>query len=301
MRHVLVLLVVAIAACGQPATPSSSSCNLPISIADGHGNFQGAFISFPGGNVTSDPSGVGGQSFDRVLTRWLPVNHDSVSPDGNFYAYLDPKVAGTPGRARLHVVYVPTGMEKIVELGATGDNAAYVVVSYAPEGIWFSYAGYEGPSGGLFFLDSGTADWKEISGTTVLAPVAGAPGVFWFTDGGPTPEYSATGMGYFILSRLQRFSAEDGKAEEWFNEPGSYLRILGTDGVGHPIFTDGKDIRLALSPNETKVIGLPQGDYQLFADRRGVWFGGQTGIYLYSGGSVQKVSKHAGTPAGSCA
>jgi hypothetical protein len=199
------------------------------------------------------------------------------------------------------VVDVPIGFDKAVDLGAPGDTSAYRVVSFATEGIWLSYAGYESPGAGLFLFDAGTATMKDVAGPEILEPVAGGPGVFWFTDGGPNPQSSA-GMGSIIPARMQRLTIWDNKLETWFSEPGSSVTVFGTDLAGHPIFTDGKDVRLALSPSETKVIGLPQGFYRPLADRRGVWFGGHQGIYLYSAsGHVQKVSSQAGSPAGTCA
>ena len=298
----IVLLAVLAFGCSQTqSVDGPSPCLLPISIADAQGNFQGAFVSFPGGQVTSEASGVGGQYYDLPFARWLPVNRNAVSTDGTRYAYLDRKVPGTPGQARLHVVNVPTGFDKAVDLGAPGDTSAYRVVSFATEGIWLSYAGYESPGAGLFLFDAGMAAMKDVAGPEILEPVAGGPGVFWFTDGGPNPQSSA-GMGSIIPARMQRLTIWDNEVETWFSEPGSSLTVFGTDLAGHAIFTDGKDVILALSPNETKVIGLPQGFYRLLADRRGVWFGGDQGIYLYSAsGHVQKVSSQAGSPAGTCA
>lgn len=301
---VLVLLAVLVVGCGQAqpaATTSSAPCRLPISIQDATGNLQGAFVDFPNGKVTIDTDGRGGAFYDRNLSQWLPVGGNAVSADGTYYAYLDRKVPGTPGRARLHVVFVRTGGEKLVELGSPDDTSAYVVVSFAQEGIWLRYAGYESPGAGLFLLDAHTAVFKEVAGPGILDPVAGRPGVFWFTDGGLNPQ-SSSGMGSIIPSRMQRLTISDGSVETWFSEPGTSLTVFGTDLAGHPIFTDGKDVRLALSPTETKVIGVPQGSYRVFADSRGVWFGGEQGIYLYSAaGDVQKVSSQAGSPAGSCA
>jgi hypothetical protein len=60
-------------------------------------------------------------------------------------------------------------------------------------------------------------------------------------------------------------------------------------------------IRLSVSPSESKVIGLPQGDYQLIPDGHGVWFGGPQGIFLYSDAKgLQKVSDQPGYPANGC-
>jgi len=201
------------------------------------------------------------------------------------------------------VVEVSSGNDRPYELGPPGDVSAYVVVDFATEGIWLSYAGYEGPGGGLFLLDLATGVLKDAGVPGLVAPVSGGPGVFWFTDAGMTPQTS-TGMGSIIPARLQRLTISDGKTQTWFSKPGSYLGILGSDLAGHPIFWANSDIWsivMALSPSETKVIGLPQGDYQLIADSHGAWLGGQQGIYLYSNaGVLQKVSNQPGYPANGC-
>jgi hypothetical protein len=295
------LLAVLVVACGQPTPPAGNgSCRLPISIADSRGNSQGAFVSFPSGKVTFDATGVGGGYYDRPFARWLPVNESSVTSDGARYVYLDHKVPGTPGRSRLHVVDVRTGTENLVELGAPEDTSAYVVVSFTPDGIWLSNAGYESPSAGLYLLDAGTAVLKDVGGPGIFEPVAGPLGVFWFTDGGPIPQQSA-GLGGIIQARIQRLTISDSRTEPWFSEPGLYLTVLGTDRVGHPIVSDGNNIRLVSSPSEAKVIELPLGHYHPASDSHGVWFGGEQGIFLYSeAGSLQKVSNQQGYPANGC-
>jgi hypothetical protein len=308
------LLAMLVMACSQAApvsnsaTPtSSSSCRLPISIVDVNGSLKGgAFVSYPSGKVTIDPNGAGGGYYDRAFSKWLPVNRNSVSSNGARYAYTEPKVPGTPGRARLHVVDVPSGNDKLYDLGPADNTSAYVIVAFAPEGIWLSYAGYEGPGGGLFLLDLATGALKDVGGPgIILEPVAGGSGVFWFTDPGPNPQSGA--MGFILPAEMKRLTISDGKTETWFSKPGSYLTILGTDMAGHPIFistantSNGNDVWLASSPTQAKVIGLTQGEYQLIADSHGVWLGGQQGIYLYSvAGELQKVSNQPGYPANGC-
>lgn len=293
------LAVLALSGClaGQPmAATSPAGCRLPIAIRT-TGQPQGAFVEYPSGKVSIDPYGGGGY-FDRVYSKWLPVTHNAVSADGMFYAYLDYKVPGTPGLARLHIAQVINGNEKVVDVGS--DGGAFVVVDFAPEGIWLSYAGYEGPSGGLFLQDAKTAEFKDVGGPDIFQVVAGAPGVFWFTDGGPNPQTSP-GIGVIYQARIQRLTISDGKKETWFTEPGKYLSVLGTDLAGNPIFTDGDVIRIASAPNEARVIGLPHGNYEVIADSHGVWFGGDQGIYLYSdSGGVKKVSGQPGSPANGC-
>lgn len=293
------LAVLALSGClaGQPtAAPSPAGCRLPISIG-ATGQAQGAFVEYPSGKVSIDPYGGGGY-YDSVYSKWLPVTRNAVSADGMFYAYLDYKVPGTPGRARLHIAQVINGNEKVVDVGM--DGSAFVVVDFAPEGIWLSYSGYEAPSGGLLLQDARTAEFNDVGGPGMFQVVAGGPGVFWFTDGGLDPQTSP-GMGGIYQARMQRFTVSDGKKETWFTEPGKDLRVLGTDLAGTPVFTDGDVIRIASSPSETKVIDLPHGNYQLIADDHGIWFGGDHGIYLYSdSGGVKKVSDQAGSPNNGC-
>ena len=287
----------------SPSAAMNLACRLPIGTPDG----RGAFISFPSATVSFDPKGkglhdYGGAYYDRAFSRWLPVNRNSVSSNGARYVYLEPKVPGTPGRARLHVVDVSSGKDRLYELGPRGDVSAYVVVDFAPEGIWLSYSGYEAPGGGLFVLNLATGVLKEIGGRGILEPVAGGRGVFWFTDGGPSPQVAA--IGFTIPARVNRLTISNGKTEAWFSKPGSYLRVLGTDVAGQPIILNQDnrtDVWRAVSPSEAKVIGLPQGDYQLIADIHGVWFGSHQGVYLYTdAGRLTKVSNQPGYPANGC-
>jgi len=316
MRNAVALLALLVMACSQAVPvsnsatpPSSRSCRLPISIVDVNGSLKGgAFVSYPSGKVTIDPNGSSGGYYDRAFSKWLPMSRNSVSPDGARYAYTERKVPGTPGQQRLHVVDVSNGNDLLYELGSVGDLSAYVIVDFAPEGVWLSYAGYEGPGSGLFLLDLVTGALKDVGGPAlILEPVAGGSGVFWFTDPGPNPQQVNTGMGFILPSRVQRLTISDGKTATWFSKPGSYLQILGTDQAGHPIVIssastgNGNEVWLASSPTQAKVIGLPQGYYQLIADSHGVWFGGQQGIYLYSdAGGLQKVSHQPGYPANGC-
>lgn len=303
----MVLLAVMAMACSQTQsaatnsiTPSPSTCRLPIAIPDSSGHMQGAFVDYVSGRMTVDPGGVGGAYYDRAYSRWLPVNQNAVSSDGSRFVYLDPKVPGTSARQQLHLVDLPTGSEKLYELAPTGDPAGYVVVSVATEGIWLSFSGYEGPRGGLFLLDLTTGQLKNVGGQRMIFdPVAGGPGIFWFTEPGPNPTMS--GIGFYMPDRVKRFTIVDGKAEDWFIKDGSYLTVLGTDLAGHPILTDSTEVWLASSPDASTVIAVPPGYYHAFTDEHGIWFGGDQGIYLYAATGVQKVSDQKGAPAGTCA
>lgn len=294
-----------VAASNPSPSPSPASCRLPIAIADSSGNLQGAFVDYASGSVTIDPSGGNGAFYDRVFSRWLPVDQRAVSPDGSRYAILDRKVTGTASPQRLHVIDIATGADNPYELAATGDPAGYSIITFGAEGVWLSYSGYEGPRLGLFLLDLTTGKMKDVGGQkTFMDTVSGGTGVFWFTDGGPNPQASA--IGFVIPAQVNRFTVADGQSEAWFTKDGSGVRVFGTDLAGHPIFgtsneAGGFDVLIASAPGEMKKIDLPAGFYQVFAETRGVWFGGDQGIYLYSDAGVHKVSDQKGGPAGACA
>lgn len=306
MKHCVALLALLLVACsqGQPAAKitATTSCRLPISITDASGNLQGAFVTYPGGKVTIDSSGPGGADYIAAQKRWLTVRRDAVSPDGSRYAYTERKVPGTAVQARLHVIEISTGQDSVFALGLASDTSAYTVIEFASEGIWLTYSGYESPRAGLFLFDLTSGALRDVGGPKVIYdPVPGARGVFWFTDGGPSPHQSQIGLGGVLLSRVQRLTVADGKTDVWFTEDGSDLSVIGSDLSGHPIITDGSQVWLALSPDNAKVIGLPKGYYQVLADSHGIWFGGGEGIYLYSPtGDLVKVSSQSAGLAGTC-
>ena len=303
------LVVAIVGACSQAhplaaTSPSvgQASCRLPIVIIEASGPSQGAFVTYPGGKVALDPAGVGGLSYDRAQSRWLPVPSNEVAADGSRYAYTDRKVPGTLGQQKLHVVDVSTGQDRVYALSSASDTSSYVVIEVATEGVWLTYSGYESPRGGLFMVDPSSGGMKDVGGDhTMFDSVAGGRGFFWFTDPGPHPQTSA-GMGSILPARVQRFTVADGKTEAWFTRDGSYMTVLGTDLAGHPIVTDGTSVWLASSPADAKVIGVPAAYYLVFADSHGVWLGATTGIFLYSAaGVVRKVTDQAATPTGPCA
>ena len=294
----------------QPAaTASPAACRLPISLPLKQGGLQDAFLSFPTGKVTIDPSGNGGIYYDRPFKRWLPfpVDRHAVSSDGASYAYMDHKVPGTPQQSRLHVVDLSTGKDQSYDLGSPGDVSAYVVVDFAAGGIWLSYAGYESLPGGLLFLDLATGSLKDTGIPGITAPVASGQGVIWFTDPGPNPQQSGYGIGFTLQARVLRLTTADSRIETWFTKAGVNVSFVGADLAWHPVIStyanqgNVYEMWLAKSPTEAKLIGLPPGDYNLIADSHGLWFGSQQGIYLYSdAGKLQKVSDQPGYPGNGC-
>lgn len=314
MRRAVVLLGMLVVACSQATQPvagttprqGAGSCRLPISlIVDAKRNLQGAFVDFPSGKVTVDPKGLGGAAYDRPFKRWVPADPNAVSPGGARYAYLE-AWAGFEKPGRLHVVDVVTGKDRVYVID-TPSKLPLVILAFSVEGIWLTNSGYEGPGSGLFLLDLATGALQDPGLPRITEPVAGADGVFWFTDSGPNPQVAA--IGFPVPELVLRLTIADGKSEVWFAKPGSYVRVLGTDLAGHPIIAawlnggdcSGETIWLASSPAQANVIGVLPGASGPLADGHGVWFGSGQGIYLYSeAGGMKKIIDQPANPAGAC-
>jgi hypothetical protein len=324
MRGAIALLAILLVSCNQGTTPTASVspssaspstsfvCRLPISLVlDLKRDLQGAFVDFPGGRVTIDPSGAGGASYSRRFNRWLPVAPNSIATDGERYAYLDPW-GGFDEQGRLHVVDLATGKDLVDKIGVAGTGAQlpFLVLSFVPQGIWLTNGGYEGPGGGLFLLDLDTGALTETrlpGDARITEPVAGGPGTFWFTDPGPNPQVAA--IGFPVPERVEQLTIPDGKSAIWFTKPGSYVRVLGTDLAGHPIvgaWESGSDtfdesVWVVSSPATAKEISTGHDAFQAIADSHGVWFGSSEGIYHYSDATgMKKITDQNANPAGTC-
>lgn len=286
------------------SAPSDSECRLPVFISDGSGKVQGAFIEYPSGAMTIGAGASGGEYYDRTHARWLPVTRNAVSPDESEYAYLDRKIPGTVARQDLHIVDVVSGHEKLYPVAAAGEQAAYTVVSFDAKGVWLAYAGYEGPTVGLFLFDLGSRRLTDFAGPRqVFNPVAGRPGIFWFTDYGAQPEPQTEGMGGYYLARVQRLTIAGPTVESWLARDRTSIQVIGVDANGFPVVADGSGVWLMTAPNKASRIDLPQGFFGVVsADRHRTWLGGMDGVYLYtSGGELTKVTGQAASPAGTCA
>ena len=276
---------------GSVITPLPLDCRLPV-YAGPPGS--GGFVVFPGGSFIPDqsssvtvpatsptPPPVGGPgpgygqpyglSYDRQLSRWLPVQPSQVSPDGARYAY-----AGTNG---IYVVNVASGTQS--ELGE-GQN--WTIVAVQTDAV---YAG-DPQAGGLWVLPfSGTPRqitkvgyWRVASktaayGTATSAVPSGASNV------------------------IQRLDLATGASSDWFTRAGTNSSITGLDGKGNPIINvgylngSGSEIWIATgTTSATAIAGYsPQypGGFNSFntpvADSHGIWFAGNYGNG-YGGGNA---------------
>ncbi len=295
------------------------SCRLPVFIDIGPGQ-PGAFIDFPSGTVTPDPTAVGsingpgrevvdyfyGRYYDRAYSRWLPASRNRVSPDGSHYAFADRPVAdqqNPPARATMHVVAVKTGVELAFDDGPWSNP--YVVLDYAAQGIYLITI--FGAYFGLWLMDPTTGAITRVANLPNVQGSAGSD-IFWVGAINPSDPHPIAGV---APDQLDRLSLVDGSRFTWFYRPGSSVHFIGEDLGGHPIIfvanADGStEVLLVPAPGINRPI-LPSWDAldtisDPISDSHGIWFGSPKGIYFYSDaiGLLQRVSDQPGYPANGC-
>jgi len=297
------------------------SCRLPVLVDHADQRPGGAFIDFPSGAVTVDPSaanvpslpGAGrefvGDTFyvhyyDRAYSRWVPVRRKDVSPDGSHYAFTDRAVANQqdpPTRANLHVVDVKTGQDLSFDDGPW--SSPYVILDYAAEGIYLApeYTGY-----GIWMMDPATGAINQVADPWDVQGSSGNK-IFWTGVVSPADPQPINGL---APDEVDRLNLGDGIRTPWFYRPGTSAHFVTQDVEGDPVIVASgvsgpEEWWLAPSPSVARPIwisgnGIPSISDPI-ADSHGVWFGGPDGIFLYSeAGGVQKVSNQPGYPGNGC-
>jgi hypothetical protein len=305
----------------SPATPVSSAtpvvdqspCRIPIAPA-GYSAAAG-FVTYPDGTFTSDsgaiqgpaqpgvPDGGLGSTYDRRFAKWLPVPPNWVAPDERRYAYgtLYSMSNPNPTNLSLHVVDVATGFEKSV---APGD---WFVVAFAAAGVYVMRQSANAAASGLSVIDPDTGSIRQITDAGSWTQVAG--GAAWGTQA------QQPGHPEIQLDHLYKVDvATSQMSESWFARPGMSIYALGNDSLGNVIVqaTSSSTLEFWLVSEQTGdspaqiYSGSSQGTNSLnsvyaHGDSHGVWFGTQSGLYLYPfRGAVVKVTSNPGQVAGTC-
>jgi hypothetical protein len=301
------------ATAGLPLTAVAFSCRLPVVTTVGQtpgGVSQTAsagFISFPSASFSPDPGGsikskAFGLAYDRVYSRWLPVDWRLVSDDGAHYVYVTySEELPNPGAySIIHIVDVGTGADRVVS--RTGQ---YVVNDYVGTGVYLSawVGGHDGPGPQIAsVLDSSTGAVRALAKGYGYWIGSGAG---WRTDyntADPTVHQGMTGP-----NRLTRVDLNTGAEATWLYQQGAdWLQVLGFDRDGHPIVSSGigQVITVWLLTDATHRSQLFSGSTFVgwaTADSNGIWFSDGSATYLYTASSgFRKVAATGGQIAGGC-
>jgi hypothetical protein len=297
---------------GVPVADSGAglSCKVPVS---GFNPGTGGFVTFPGGNFVPDQASnvalpantvlTGGYSFDRAVSRWLPVPWDWVTPDGSRYAYTDRAGA-------VHVVDAASGSDRSLAFAegavAIKPDEKLVVLDFSKEGIYLMAApALGGFPRGLWLADPAGGGVRQLTDQGSWQRVNN--GVIW---GNPTPSSAAgarTGGDSLI-----RIDLKAPAIASWYQRAGTQLNVIGFEG-DHPvavISTPGSTEISAFSGpgNAAKVYTGPgqeaPGALHLTGlgvwDSHGLWLGSPEGLLLYSGGVLKRLSTATGWVGGVC-
>ena len=337
MRTAVLALALAIVGCGgatissshgSPSAASSpspvmlSSCRLPFTTFKATG-----FVGVPDGTFTADsgsatqpdpsrpgfvrtvaspalygPDGAGQETYDWRFTRWLPVSHELVSPDGSQYAYSElipnPASQGLGGPPPLgtlvHVVDVATGNDRIVYQSADVLSAS----NFRPEGIYLTQATANVDTFVPFYLwllDPATHSVHKALGGKSVGPgtTAFAAGTLWIMSTDPNNPKGTP--------KLMHVDISSGAESTWFEPSSAFAQLLGLDGLDHPIVStfsstngDPGKTWMITAASTTQPIADLGFTGQVIADNHALWLTGN-GVFRYpTGGPISKVSNEVG-------
>lgn len=312
------------------------TCRLPVvqPLPAGPALFQTAFVDFPGRTVTVDEkgafeqhnelytsvafphlSGLSWPSWDRTFSRWVPAEHEAISPDGTHYAYA---IAGsdypkTNLHPVAHLIDIATGADKIIQLPPLDPFLTWGVASFTTDGIYLRKLPYEGTSPpGLWLLDPTTHSVQLVAGDSALgSPQAGAAWVNAVDPADRSPlrdSYSGT----LLPDEVVRRDLKSGATFIWIYRPGHSVHLLGLDQNGHPFVlvasgqssADSAELWLVSAPGSGQRLSSSSDVFDLSAlvgDGHAVWFSGSSGVFTYTpAGGFQKIPGLTGQVAGQC-
>jgi hypothetical protein len=306
-RRSVVCLLIAIltTACSteESHSPSSQSvlpgltCRLPVIAPTSSNEPPGGWITFPGGEFARDPESLPARldthvpSYDRQLSRWVPVEYRFVAPDGA--SYILQNEASLPQPHDFYLVDARNGSRTHV---LSGDGppqapASWTVVEYAREGVYLWSTGMLTVPG-LWLLDPKTGTVRLIEGSHYWEAVA--VGAAWAVD---TPADEATGT-----YRVSRLDLASGVVTTWY-QGRTPVRLVSPTPDGDVLVSYGEygSGRLALlsAPDQLAVVelspDLPESFEVIdaFLGTPGVWLPlGGLGLALYQkGNGVQTMTR----------
>jgi photosystem II stability/assembly factor-like uncharacterized protein len=301
-----------------PVTDPGFTCRLPVDSMSGANPLIGGFLAIPGGSFKPDLAasliavtgqrwsletsarpvlrGTAGLSFDAPASRWVPADPEVISSDGATYAWTEREV-GTPNL--LHVTRVADGSDRTFAAGPPqpqdpdlqGHGAFIPVpIGITTESVFLTY-GWEG-TWGVWRLDLASGSLTKVSG--MKSPSYGAGAIWLELTRGPF-----VGM-YSAGDTLARLDLKTGAVQDWYHRDSVVVRNLGFDVDSNPLvqaitydnYVNPRVLEIwrVRGPGQADLILSSQRISRVITDKHGTWFGNETGVYLYSGGRLQRVS-----------
>jgi hypothetical protein len=300
-----------------PVTDPGFTCRLAVGTGSFGNPSKGEFVMVPRGTLELDPAAamvvVNGKpwsaettsqpvlkgndgviTFDAPLSRWVPTGPESLSGDGSTYAWTEHQ--NGMSTHVLHVTTVADGTDRSFavpppqdpDLQSRGPVGA-AVRAVTRESVFITYV-WEG-AWGAWRLDLASGSLTKITG--LPSPNYGA-GAIWVT---PTRGPNPVGM-YSDGDTLARLDLASGVVVDWFHRDNMAVGYLGVDGAGNPLVAAViiqspqwvLEIWRVRGPGQADLILSGQRASRVITDKHGTWFANESGVYLYSGGNLQRVS-----------
>jgi hypothetical protein len=311
----------------SPSPAASLPCKMPASLRDVGGNKEIlGWLSLPSGATTDDPTvhvieagtldgqpiwatdhspqlyGYGVASWSTVTNGWVPVPPELLAPDGLHYAYLHPD-------GKIHLGNASSGAEAIVQ-----NPNKLTPLAYTSAGVVLTSSDI--PSSGLWLLDpatqtivpitprAGSDNWLEV-----------ANGVGFGTDSPGVLGYSPTKkvMSAAIVPNSNIISPSSTSQVVYTAPSGDAIALIAADVQGGLLVVNQGTtpglVYLSPAGSPAPFQGLPgvnlaQLGPRHHADAHGIWFLGQTGIFLFSTtAGLQQIASGVKTdivPGGDC-
>jgi hypothetical protein len=260
---------------GWLSLPSGATTDDPVNHIIVSGNFPtGGGASVPIWSTDHSPQlyGDGAATFSTSIGRWLPVGPPQVAPDGQHYVYLHPD-----GTIRLAAAdqseAIVANPNKLAPIAYTAGGVVLVQNDIASNGLWLLDPSTHSIT--QMTAPAGNDDWREVGGT--MAWGLDSPGV----------------LGYPAPTRVLEASiASPGPAVTTYTAPiGDSIALFASDRLGGLLVAlKGTTPGLVyVGPAGTSApVAVPSGvaiaslGPRHYADAHGIWFIGQSGIFLFS-------------------
>jgi hypothetical protein len=300
----------------SPAASSTTSavdfsCTLPV-VTQGQPQYgwSGGFVTFPGATYRPDPAGVlnnigdgeletqakpallgyavGSPFYDLARNRWLPVTPAQTSADGSSYAFASPLFGGD--QETISIVTVTTGESQAIELTLRGHF--WQVADYDGRYVYLVETQVDQYPAGVWRLDRATGDMQQLLATDAGHVLLVRNGVAWVglinpTD--PSPPIPPKGEAFDTIASI---NLSTGAQTTWIYTPRISETLVGVDESNRPVVSSAPPPDFDATHGTVALVPAPGAGWigtgaglTLFSmqpDAGRIWFGAETGIYLWT-------------------